>query len=65
MTAKAKLSATTPHVGTLQPILPVVMRNDSRSLPQTYRGAWLQSKEIDGLTGPRQARPRQPAQLLG
>jgi len=50
VTAKAKLSATTLHVGTLQSILPVVMRNDSRLLPQTYRGAWLQSKEIDGLT---------------
>ncbi|HCA64775.1 MAG TPA: outer membrane porin, OprD family, partial [Pseudomonas sp.] len=49
VTAKAKLSATTLHVGTLQSILPVVMRNDSRLLPQTYRGAWLQSKEIDGL----------------
>ncbi|PKL97411.1 MAG: hypothetical protein CVV17_12095, partial [Gammaproteobacteria bacterium HGW-Gammaproteobacteria-7] len=50
ITAKAKLSATTLHVGTLQPILPVVMRNDSRLLPQTYRGAWLQSKEVSGLT---------------
>ncbi|NRF46753.1 OprD family porin [Pseudomonas stutzeri] len=50
VTAKAKLSATTLHVGTLQPILPVVMRNDSRLLPQTYRGAWLQSKEVSGLT---------------
>ena len=47
---QGKLSATTLHVGTLQPILPVVMRNDSRLLPQTYRGAWLQSKELDGLT---------------
>ncbi|MCF7201857.1 OprD family porin [Pseudomonas oligotrophica] len=50
LTAKAKLSATTLHVGTLQPVLPVIMRNDSRLLPNTYRGAWLQSKEIDGLT---------------
>jgi len=50
LTAKARLSATTLHVGTLQPLLPVVMRNDSRLLPQTFRGAWLQSKEIDGLT---------------
>lgn len=50
VTAKAKLSATTLHVGTLQSILPVVMRNDSRLLPQTYRGAWLQSKEVSGLT---------------
>jgi len=50
LTAKAKLSATTLHVGTLQPVIPVLMRNDSRLLPQTFRGAWLQSKEIDGLT---------------
>lgn len=50
LTAKARLSATTLHLGTLQPLLPVVMRNDSRLLPQTFRGAWLQSKEIDGLT---------------
>ncbi len=50
LTAKAKLSATTLHVGTLQPVLPVLMRNDSRLLPQTYRVAWLQSKEVSGLT---------------
>ena len=50
LTAKAKLSNTTLHVGTLQPIIPVVMRNDSRLLPNTYQGAWLQSKELDGLT---------------
>ncbi len=50
LTAKAKLSETTLHVGTLQPILPVVMRNDSRLLPNTYQGAWLQSQELDGLT---------------
>jgi len=50
LTAKAKLSNTTLHVGTLQPIIPVVMRNDSRLLPNTYQGAWLQSKELEGLT---------------
>lgn len=50
LTAKAKMSDTTLHVGTLQPILPVIMRNDSRLLPNTYRGAWLQSKEVSGLT---------------
>lgn len=50
LTAKAKLSNTTLHIGTLQPIIPVVMRNDSRLLPNTYRGAWLQSKELEGLT---------------
>ncbi|WP_394374891.1 OprD family porin [Stutzerimonas frequens] len=50
LTAKAKLSATTLHVGTLQPVIPVLMRNDSRLLPNIYRGAWLQSKEVAGLT---------------
>jgi len=50
LTAKAKMSNTTLHVGTLQPIIPVLMRNDSRLLPNVYRGAWLQSKEIKGLT---------------
>ena len=50
VTAKAKMSQTTLHVGTLQPVIPVLMRNDSRLLPQTYRGAWLQSKEISNLT---------------
>ncbi|MCG6538769.1 OprD family porin [Pseudomonas sp. KSR10] len=49
LTAKAKLSNTTLHVGTLQPIIPVLMRNDSRLLPNVYRGAWLQSKEVQGL----------------
>ncbi|KJJ61202.1 porin, partial [Pseudomonas sp. 10B238] len=50
LTAKAKMSNTTLHVGTLQPIIPVVMRNDSRLLPSIFRGGWLQSKEIEGLT---------------
>ncbi len=50
VTAKAKMSSTTLHVGTLQPIVPVLMRNDSRLLPNVYRGAWLQSKEVEGLT---------------
>lgn len=50
LTAKAKMSDTTLYVGTLQPVLPVIMRNDSRLLPNTYRGAWLQSKEFEGLT---------------
>jgi len=50
LTAKAKLSATTLHVGTLQPVIPVLMRNDSRLLPNIYRGAWLQSKDVEGLT---------------
>lgn len=50
LTAKAKMSSTTLHVGTLQPLIPVLLRNDSRLLPNIYRGAWLQSKEVEGLT---------------
>lgn len=50
LTAKARLSNTTLHVGTLQPVLPVLMSNDGRLLPNTYRGAWFQSKELEGLT---------------
>lgn len=44
------MSRTTVHGGTLQPLLPVLMRNYSRLLPQTFRGAWLNSREWDGLT---------------
>src|SRR5690606_20681979 len=39
LTAKAKISSTTLHVGTLQPLIPVLVRNDSRLLPNIYRGA--------------------------
>lgn len=48
--AKARLSKTTLHVGTLIPKLPTVLPSDSRLLPQTFRGTQLQSKEIAGLT---------------
>ncbi|MGX1021174.1 hypothetical protein AB7M33_003850 [Pseudomonas sp. Y3 TE3536] len=50
VTAKARLAKSTLKVGTLQPILPPLMRNDSRLLPQTYRGAWLTSNDVDNLT---------------
>ena len=50
LTGKLRVSRTTVHGGTLQPLLPVLMRNYSRLLPQTFRGAWLNSREWDGLT---------------
>lgn len=50
VTAKVRLAKSTLKVGTLQPILPPLMRNDSRLLPQTYRGAWLTSNDVDNLT---------------
>ncbi|EJO94523.1 outer membrane porin [Ectopseudomonas mendocina DLHK] len=49
-TAKLRASNSTLKLGTLQPLLPALMRNDSRLLPQTFRGAWLSSNEIEGLS---------------
>lgn len=49
-TGKARISATELRVGMLQPRLPVLTQNDGRLLPQTFRGAYLNSREIDGLT---------------
>ncbi|MDA7087641.1 OprD family porin [Pseudomonas sp. SA3-5] len=48
-TAKLRASSSTLKLGTLQPVLPAVMRNDSRLLPQSFRGAWLNSNEVEGL----------------
>lgn len=48
--AKARYSKTTLRVGALLPKLPTVLPNDSRLLPQTFRGGMLTSREIDGLT---------------
>ena len=50
LTAKARVSKSTLRVGTLIPKMPTVLSNESRLLPQTFRGAYLESKEIDGLT---------------
>ena len=50
LTAKLRASNSTLKLGTLQPVLPALMRNDSRLLPQTFRGAWLNSNEVEGLS---------------
>ena len=50
LTAKLRVSNSTLKLGTLQPVLPALMRNDSRLLPQTFRGAWLSSNELEGLS---------------
>ena len=47
---KAKLSKTELKVGEWMAVLPILRSDDGRSLPQTFRGAQLTSKEIDGLT---------------
>lgn len=49
LTVKMRLSRTLLNLGTLQPRLPSVSSNDARLLPQTFRGAQLSMKEIDGL----------------
>lgn len=49
-TAKVKVSNTVLKGGTLMPKLPSVSYNDSRLLPQTFQGGWLNSQEISGLT---------------
>ncbi|MBX8467418.1 OprD family porin [Pseudomonas sp. RIT778] len=47
---KAKLSQTEVRVGEWMPVLPILRSDDGRSLPQTFRGGQITSKEIDGLT---------------
>ncbi|KPG90364.1 OprD family porin [Pseudomonas sp. RIT-PI-r] len=47
---KAKLSQTEVKVGEWVPVLPILRSDDGRSLPQTFRGGQITSKEIDGLT---------------
>ncbi|MFS1286865.1 OprD family outer membrane porin [Pseudomonas piscis] len=50
LSLKLKTSATELHLGTQMPNLPVLVYSDTRPLPQTYQGAILTSREIDGLT---------------
>ncbi|WP_339502799.1 OprD family porin [Pseudomonas silesiensis] len=47
---KAKLSQTEVKVGEWMPVLPILRADDGRSLPQTFRGGQITSKEIAGLT---------------
>ncbi|MDR6914840.1 hypothetical protein J2X66_001705 [Pseudomonas sp. 3296] len=47
---KAKLSQTEIKVGEWMPVLPILRSDDGRSLPQTFRGGQITSKEIAGLT---------------
>ncbi len=49
-TGKMRISKTTAKIGTLMPKLPAIAANDSRLLPQTFQGGWLNSQEIAGLT---------------
>ncbi|MFP6848710.1 MAG: OprD family porin [Pseudomonas sp.] len=50
LTAKVKVSATELRYGSHSPVLPVVVANDSRLLPQVFEGSLLTSSEVKGLT---------------
>lgn len=50
LTAKARLAGTALRHGTLQPKLPVLVRNDARLLPQTFEGTQVSSVDIPGLS---------------
>jgi hypothetical protein len=50
LTAKLRMAQTTLKAGTLMPKLPVAMYNDTRLLPQTFRGAWLNSADLGNTT---------------
>ena len=47
---KARFSKTELKVGEWMPLLPILRSDDGRSLPQTFRGGQITSREIDGLT---------------
>ncbi|MEF2082366.1 OprD family porin [Pseudomonas aeruginosa] len=50
LTVKAKVSQTRLTLGTHEPLLPIVFRNDTRMLPQTFEGAQLVSKDVEKLS---------------
>lgn len=47
---KVKFSKTELKVGEWMPVLPILRSDDGRSLPQTFQGAQLTSKDIDNTT---------------
>ena len=50
LTLKVKAGETVLSAGTHEPLLPIAFRNDTRLMPQTFRGLQIQSKDIDNLT---------------
>ena len=46
---KARISNTELKIGEWMPVLPILRSDDGRSLPQTFRGGQITSKEIAGL----------------
>jgi hypothetical protein len=46
---KAKVSNTEMKIGEWMPVLPILRSDDGRSLPQTFRGGQITSRELAGL----------------
>lgn len=49
-TAKLKVAQTLVTLGNHEPVMPVLFRNDTRLLPQTYRGGQVVSTDIQNLS---------------
>lgn len=49
VSAKAKVSNTELKIGEMMPTLPILRADDGRSLPQTFEGGMITSREFDGL----------------
>ena len=47
--AKARISNTELKIGEWMPVLPILLSDDGRSLPHTFRGGQITSKEIAGI----------------
>ncbi len=50
LTAKARTSKSELQLGTISTFLPIAFASPTRLLPQTFRGAYLKSQDIDQLT---------------
>ena len=50
LTAKARVSKSELQLGTISTFLPIAFASPTRLLPQTFRGAYLKSQDIDQLT---------------
>lgn len=50
LTGKMRYSQTELHVGTVAPQLPILISSPARLLWQTFKGGYIQSKDIQGLS---------------
>ncbi|WP_431357355.1 OprD family porin [Pseudomonas fluorescens] len=50
LTAKLRVSKSVLRLGTLQPLLPIAIYNDTRLLPSTFQGGMFTSLDVEGLT---------------